>query len=302
MKKEHRKAFVRAIGEGRAPDFTTAELVNWIEVADDMIVRGELEVATQAVHYIREQWPSLAWGRNVEELIARIPPPDPEAPPFADKPAKTLYAIARHGADTAVLVFCAADDRAGMPLPMLHRWLSRSPASVIYLRDPLRLGYLGGVPQAGPDLDASLVRLKALIQELGARRVVCYGNSMGGFGALLYGIELGADAVLSMGGLVNLRSRFNAGLHYVEAAKRIEAAFPDAPLDLREHYLSAKSPPATWIAYAEHNWDDRIHAEHMLGLEGVTLTRIDSSKSHSVAAELIRIGKFEDLLRQALAG
>lgn len=303
MKKEHRTAargaLIRAFAEGRAPNFAEAELADWIKVADDMIVWGELDVALHAVRCIREAWPNLAWGQNVAELIARIPPVDPEAPPFSDDLSKAMNVIARDGADTAILVFGGGRDRVGMPPPMLHRWLSIPPASLIYLRDPLRLAYLGGVPDAGADMATTIASLRTLIQELGASRVICYGNSIGGYGALRYGLELGANAVFSMAGLVNLQGRFNAGLHYDESAQRIEAAFPEAELDLRELYRSTKSPPATWIVYGEHNWDDRIHAEYMAGVDGITLTQIGGSKDHNVAAELIRAGQFQAFLGQA---
>ncbi|HEY5412819.1 MAG TPA: hypothetical protein VIJ94_19035 [Caulobacteraceae bacterium] len=305
MKKGVRQAvraeFTRACAEGRAPDFAAATQADWIKVADDLILRGDLELGAYAVRSIRATWPSLAWGNNVAELLDLMPPADADAARFADDFSKTLQVAPRPGADTVVLVFCGAENRVGMPVPMLHRWLSRSPVSLVYLRDPSGRAYLGGLAEAGPDLAATLARLRAVFQELGARRVVCYGNSIGGYGALRYGLELEADAVFCMAGLVNMRSDFNAGLHYLGAARRIEAAFPKAELDLRERYLAAAAPPATWMVHAEHNWDDRIHAEHMAGLEGVTLTRIAGSKNHNVAAELIRAGRFEAMLGRGLA-
>jgi hypothetical protein len=38
----------------------------------------------------------------------------------------------------------------------------------------------------------------------------------------------------------------------------------------------------------------------MAGIEGVTLMQIDGSKNHNVVAELIRSGRFEDMLRRAV--
>lgn len=296
-----RSAFIQGFAEGRPPNFTEGKVADWINAVDEMILGGELELAEYAVRAIHEMRPNLAWGNNLAELFAQIPQHDPDAPKFVDNSPKALQVVPRAGADTVVLVFCGAENRVGMPLPMLHRWLSRIGVSLIYLRDRSERAYLGGVADAGPDLAATLTGLKALIQDLAVRRVVCYGNSIGGYGALRYGVELGADAVLSMAGIVNLRTRFNAGLHYEDSARKMEATFPGQQLDNREVYLSAGARPSTLMVYGEHNWDDRIHAEHMAGIEGVTLMQIDGSKNHNVAAELIRSGRFDDLLRQAAA-
>ncbi len=299
LKRTVRAAFAQGFADGGPPDLSQGKLADWIFIVDDMILRGELEVAAYAVRSIRELWPDLTWGNNVGELLAQMPRHDPDAPEFVDNTPRSLQVVRREGANTVMLVFCGAKNQVGMPLPMLHRWLSRTGVSLIYLRDRSERAYLGGVRGAGPDLASTITGLKALIQDLGARRVVCYGNSIGGYGALRYGAELGADAVLSMAGIVNLQTRFNTGLHYEDSARKMEATFPGQQLDNREVYLSSGARPSTLMVYGEHNWDDRIHAEHMAGIEGVALMQIDDSKNHNVAAELIRSGRFDDLLRQA---
>jgi hypothetical protein len=297
-----RAEFVRSFAESRAPAFADAELSVWIKEADALVQLGELEVGAHAVRSIRRAWPDSVWGANVDELFALLPPADPKALAFADQYPKAFQVAPREGADAVIMVFCGAQHRVGMPVPMLHRWLSRERCSVIYLRDPKAVGYLAGVEEIGPDLQSTLAGLKTVIANLAARRVFCFGISLGGHGALRYGLDLGAEAVICMGGLMNLRASFNEGLHYASAAKRIEASFPDAPLDLRELHGRAARRPKVSMVYAEHNWDDRIHAEHMAGLDGVSLVQVDGTKNHNVAIELIRDGRFEPLLQAMLAG
>jgi pimeloyl-ACP methyl ester carboxylesterase len=55
--------------------------------------------------------------------------------------------------------------------------------------------------QYGPDdpsaAGAVVARIRYTAKRAGAKRIVCIGNSMGGFGALLYGSLLQADAVIA---------------------------------------------------------------------------------------------------------
>ena len=297
-----RAAYAEAFAAGRAPDFGAAELADWTKVADELVEGGELELGGYAVRRLNEAWPDFAWARNVADLLELMPPADPVQPAFADVFPSAVQTVRREGAQTALLVFCGAKHRLGMPLPMLHRWLARLPVSLVYLRDLSSQCYLGGVDRLGADIGSTLEALRALTAELGARRVVCYGNSVGGYGALRYGVELGADAVIGVAGLTNMAAAFNAHLHYAPAARALDAAFPDAPLDLRRLYQQASHPPRALMVYGEHNWDDRIHAEHMAGLPGVTLQQIDGYKGHNCAVELIRAGRFGALLEEALSG
>jgi pimeloyl-ACP methyl ester carboxylesterase len=292
--------FAAAFSADRAPDFACAELGTWVRVADQLVEQGELELGGFAVRRLHEAWPDFPWARNVAGLLDLMPTADPLEPPFRDRFAATHQTVARPGATTVVVVFCDYKHRIGMPLSMLHRWLSGWPVSLIYLRDPKNLAYLSGIDALGPGMAATLAELRREIDALRAKRVVCYGHSIGGYGALRYGLELGAEAVVLMAGLANLKPSFNVGLNYGGAAKRIQAMFPREPLDLRRRHQASARPPRTWMVYAEHNWDDRLHAEHMSGLRDLSLFQVDGSESHNVAADLMRAGTFDSLIDQAL--
>ena len=295
-----RAEYAAALAAGRSPDFGRAEIGTWVRVADQLVEEGELELGGFAVRRLYEAKPDLPWARNVANLFDMMPAADPHEPPFSDRSATSIQTVARHGASTAVIVFCDSKQRIGMPLPMLHRWLSRWPVSLIYLRDLQGLGYLGGIGGLGPDLNSTLAGLKNEVAFLGAKRIVCYGHSIGGFGALRYGIELGADTVLCMAGLVNMKPSFNVGLNYGGAAARLNALFPDQPLDLRPLHQEAARPPKALMVYAEHNWDDRLHAEHVAGLKDVSLIQVDGAQGHNVAVDLMRAGTYEQVMDQAL--
>lgn len=74
-------------------------------------------------------------------------------------------------------------------------------ANVLYLIDENRNWYMSGITGLGDSYETTLDRLKELKSSLLGKDgvCVCYGNSMGGYGACLYGSELDADFVIAPG-------------------------------------------------------------------------------------------------------
>ena len=65
----------------------------------------------------------------------------------------------------------------------------------IYLRDSKQELYHGGFPGVSESIEETVDFLKQKIDGCGANRVVVFGNSMGGYAAILFGVLIGADAV-----------------------------------------------------------------------------------------------------------
>ena len=294
------RAFARARAEGKAPEFSRFDLSVWSRAVSKLVQRGDLELAAFAVRQMHEAWPTLEWATNMDLLFGLMPPADPTAPPFADDPEASVQIVHRPGAQTALLVFCGATHEPGMPLLMLHRWLVRWPVSLIYLRDMKSLGYLGGVDPLGADLAATLDSLRRTVSELGARRIVCCGPSVGGYGALRYALELDAAATVIFSAVTNMDPGFNVGLHYASIAQKLQAAFPGEILDLKALYLASARPPAVFAVYSQHNWDDRLHAEHLTDLDGVVPIQMRGIKSHNTTVDMIREDRFDALISNAL--
>lgn len=73
-----------------------------------------------------------------------------------------------------------------------YKSLSTTDCAALFVRDLNRYWY-----QYEEDIVQGVVRrIRAAAAQVGAERVVCLGNSMGGFGALLFGSLAGADAIL----------------------------------------------------------------------------------------------------------
>ncbi|MCU0839107.1 MAG: hypothetical protein MUE49_10355 [Rhodospirillales bacterium] len=84
------------------------------------------------------------------------------------------------------------------------RVLDDLPYAKVFLNCPDNAYYLRPIPGVGDDVAAIAARLRGEIAALNPARVVLFGNSMGAYGALLYGALLGADLTLAMGPEVQL--------------------------------------------------------------------------------------------------
>jgi hypothetical protein len=286
-----------ALRERRAPAFEAHPLSAWTGALDLLQITGNLAAIEHAVRHLHAAHPQLAYARNLCLFFDRLPAADGALLPFRDRKSN-LQTVQRKGADTVLLAFCDAIHQLGMPLPAMHRWLGRLPASVIYLRDFRHLYYLGGIPALGADREASLAALRALVGSLGGRRIICLGVSAGGFAALHYGFDLGAAAVLSLGGPTNLGADFTRSLPSVsggQLAQRERRLLPGGIDDLRRLYATGRSPPAL-LVHGRDNRHDQLHAENLAGLPSVRLLAVDESDEHNVVMALIRADRFEAAL------
>jgi hypothetical protein len=89
---------------------------------------------------------------------------------------------------------------------------------------------------------------------------------------------------------------FNTYLRSTGGIARIHRAFADTPTDLRQIYAATERKPRALVSYGEYNWDDRIHAEHVGDVAGVTLRPVEEFMGHNAAMELVRRGELQDLL------
>ncbi len=95
--------------------------------------------------------------------------------------------------DTLAVAFTGVmDGLGGIPFEF-HRSISQSPWAGLFVRDTEKIWY----QYDQSSIDALVRAVNRGASEAGATRVVCLGNSMGGFSAILFGRFLRADAVIA---------------------------------------------------------------------------------------------------------
>jgi len=258
---------------------------------EELMNAGELDAARREALALKAAFPKLRFANTVLDVLKHLPAASADTPAFVDDRESEVQVIRRPGADTVMILFCGADHGIGVSPAAAHRWLGRLPASIVYLRDFKIASYLGGVPDLGPDRAATVAGLRKLVASLGARRVVCAGNSSGVYAALHYALDLDADAALGMAGRVNLTTEFNLFLRSAWQVNRLNKSFRGEMPDLREAWRGRQRPRVLLI-YGDASWEDRLHAEYLREVPAVTLLPMQAHGGHNVAAELIRRGHF----------
>ena len=234
----------------------------------------------------------MAWRSVLRHLPATA------ASNFIDDPDKDLQVVPANGgaeADSAplVFVFCGAGQQFAIPLNMIHRWLGRLRAHIVYLKDRKDCLYVMGVSSLGRDYATSIAALRRLIDQLGAPSVHCMGNSAGVYGALQMGLDLGAQSVLCLAGPTELVPRSAGTLRGV-------TDIDSAMLTVRGRYESAHVYPRIRHIYGGANDRDREQAELLAGMEGVELVPLADWPHHLVIDALIETGEFDTNLNWLL--
>jgi hypothetical protein len=285
-----------AFRERRAPFAPLANIAEWCAALRETLVRGRLEPVLHAIEYLRAGFPASDYLGRLCRIFERMPPTDESYLPFDDLVWNEVQIVPRKNSKTVMLVFCGRGEGGGLPLCLLHRWLGRLPVSLVYLRDLRVLFYLAGIRSLGESRRATMDSLRRIVASVGGRRTLCYGNSIGGFAALLYGLDLRSEAVLSIGGVTNVAPDFNVHLRSASSVARLSRELPGNAVDLQQAYRGSKQTPRVRLVFAEHNWDDRLYAEHMRGLPNVALQTVPDSANHNITDDLIYRGEYAGLL------
>lgn len=289
------QAAARGRGRGRRRA-GNASLAGQAMRLDQLINSGDVQGAREQAKALTAAGSELRYGRNMARLLERVPVLSEQHLPFEPDPSAEFQFVARSGSDTLLLVFCGAHNAVGIPLRVAHRWFGGLPASVAYLRDLRRSNFLGGIAGLGDDRAAAVAGLRDLAARAGARRILCYGTSAGVHPALDYGLRLGAEAIVSMAGLINLSPAFNLYLRSSWPAARLQREYPGQIIDPRREIEAAQGRVRVLALYADRNWDDRLHAEYLADTPGVRLLPLLECDSHNVLLELIRRDAFEQVL------
>jgi tetratricopeptide (TPR) repeat protein len=216
----------------------------------------------------RDEWEEL-------RIIVEKAPGEAEwlRPLVAADPDGDVLVCEVAAAQRAVLVFTGGNDAVSMPLPIFDRYLAALRLTVIYLKDFKRLRYLVGIQSLSQDYPGTLAALRFMLNRLGVKRVCTMGNCEGGFAAIRYGVELGADRIITFGA-----PTFSPddSLTKIEQARnfmrnRLAAKVPSDMIDLKP-FLEARHYQAQIdFFYEEADPRDCAHAMHISGLPGIKL-------------------------------
>ena len=191
----------------------------------------------------------------------------------------------------------------GMPTFEFFQLARDVAAHKLFLRDVHQAWYHRGLPGVGGRIDEIAAFIRTEIAGMGATRIAVFGNSMGGYAALLFGALLNAHEVhafapqtfLSPGSLIRHRDfRWKRDIWRVYFSSD-----RSAHLDLREA-LRPANQTQFHIHFSSENRLDAIHAQHLAGIANVHL-HDHPEGGHRVVKALRDNGTLRQIVHRALA-
>jgi len=205
--------------------------------------------------------------------------------------------------DTAVFVFTAVNDRMWMPLSMFDRYLAALGVTAVYLKDFQRLLHLNGVQSIAASYPETVAKLRDMASGFGAKRICTIGHSGGARPAIRYGVELGAERIVSFGGatgrtpcLMGTDRQFNGILW-----RRALASIPEAMLDLKPFLAQRQHKSKIAVIFGEEIESERADAHYLDGLTGVTLSPVKGAVRDTVLQAVAESGNLGRQLAELLA-
>lgn len=207
------------------------------------------------------------------------------------RPGKTIF-----------IVFGGINQGVGIPVFEFKGIAKEIEAKFIYVRDVSQTWYQGLHPGVGGGVYKLKNRLVEIINENKGHRLVCIGNSMGGYAALVFGSLLSADRVLSFAPqtFINVWHRFiysdKRWRKKIVKARSLPSAAPDT-FELRSFLKNAGYREALVYFDPAHRLDAR-HAKRLELLPNTRLITLDGG--HGVIRVLKERGELQKLLQESI--
>ncbi|MBX7248141.1 MAG: hypothetical protein K1X35_03725 [Caulobacteraceae bacterium] len=303
----------RALGFFRALAQVDSANPRWpLEAIRVLRKSGRMGEATGALRQTLRRWPKLLNSELYRQLLPELTlteetqmkalgddvPTDAQLKrPVIEDDGTPDVIVGRGGRKTAVIVFTGLADRMVMPLPLFDRYLAELDLTSIFLRDQRRFGFFKGVSSLG-DYDESIAGLRRILDDVGAEQVFTLGNSAGGIGAVSYGLELGARAVLGFSAPVALLdSTDQIDRRTAVFNQRLKTNVPVPLRDFRTRLEEAEGDTEVHLYYGEEMPEDRYHAAFLEGVRNVRLHPLSGLAGHGALFNMAQSGKLRSLFR-----
>jgi pimeloyl-ACP methyl ester carboxylesterase len=181
----------------------------------------------------------------------------------------------------------------------------------VLVRDPKNAWYHRGVPGLGTHVDEVTGTLRSLIRSIRPGRLITIGQSMGGYAAIMFGILLNADRIVSFGPLSHLDAREAVrygDLRFLSVMELLQLDPPkSAYLDLPKLAGALDYQGSLHVVYGTHPGNDdgvsgnldAMHAFRLAKLPHVMLHPYPESE-HRIGEWLTRHQQMDDLLARLL--
>ncbi len=210
--------------------------------------------------------------------------------------------LSRHAGttDQIIIVFSGAARQFYVSISVLHHFLKRFDAHVIYLSDHRSRMFFDGLTGHARGYADMLDMLNATIAELGASSVHVLAKSAGGFMGLRTAADVGAATFLGLSIRTDMSGKHQLGSYERQAIDKSD--HKSVAIDLRPYLAERAAPGRIYLCCGDANMTDREHTEHLRGLPNVTVDLVEGYRLHDPMMGLLARGEFEGLLQRFVTG
>jgi hypothetical protein len=288
---------LRVLKAGRVSVVASQPEHNGIEQAMTLALGGKV-LETQKL--LSGQSANNGGVSELSDIFGRLPHEDTLRRPSIVDNGDDVICSPKGDSGTTLLVFTGLSDKAMVQIELVDRFCAAAGHSAIYLRDPGRSAYIAGIPALSENFEGSIAALSELLAQHRTKRLLCLGTSIGGFGAIRYGILLKAEKVMGASSPTNITSDFLAGIEDNRGRlmiKRLKRSFTPEELDLRPEVTVANGKCKIGLWYGEDYSIDASHASYLSGYAGINQRPIPSLDRHSSFPSIIASGEFQEFLK-----
>ncbi len=199
-----------------------------------------------------------------------------------------------HSSEIMIIAFGAMGniDSGEAPFEFI-KTLKNLNVSKVFLRDINRSWYHTGMYEISEDIEGTVSFLKEQINRSAAKRVICIGNSMGGYAALLFGILLKVDYILTFAPQTSLK-KIDL-IMSKQQIKHVHNHFSNTYFDINEVLTTYLNTSSIHIYYDPSIARDKVHAMHISRHSNVYLHKCDGL-GHILHCSLMKTGEFQLIL------
>lgn len=165
--------------------------------------------------------------------------------------------------------------------------------SVLWLNDKSGNNFLNGIESFGQNPIQFISKLSDFIRDNHYQEVACLGASAGGAAAAFIGFTLGIKEVVGLSAATYIKR--DDEVHAINIAETFLPHLVSKDFCLKTIYSNKKKPKLD-LYYGDKSKPDCMYAKHMEGVKGVQMHPLNGWRHHAITAELIRIGKFEEII------
>jgi pimeloyl-ACP methyl ester carboxylesterase len=249
--------------------------------------------------------PKHLYGPGTNGILARVRTENLSNKDFDARLQDSSASFVRQhcpGSTAVMIAFGGIKLGLGMPTFEFFQLARDIAAHKLFFRDVHQAWYHRGLPGVGARIDAIAAFIRSEITGIGATRIAVFGNSMGGYAALLFGALIKAHEVhafapqtfLSPWSMIR-----NGDFRWKRDIWRVYfSADRSAYLGLREALRIAKETEFH-IHFSAANRLDTVHARELDGIANVHL-HDHPEGGHRVVKALRDNGTLQQIIRRAL--